>query len=168
MSEFRHVLPDEIPDNVFKLIAKDWMLIASGDLGSYNMMTANWGGVGFLWRKNVCFVFIRPSRYTFEFTEKSDFMSLNFFGEKYRDILNFCGRESGRNVNKMKECALTPFLLESGTVAFKEARIVLDCKKISTASLKDFEFTDKSILEHYADDDYHKLYICEIKDALIK
>ncbi len=168
MNGFRSVSPEALSDNTFKLIAKDWALIASGNKSSYNMMTANWLGLGFLWRKNVAFVFIRPSRYTYEFVEKSKTMTLNFFTEDYRDILNLCGKKSGRDIDKMNECALTPVSCENGTVAFDEARLILNCKAISTAMLNDFEFSDESVKEIYSDNDYHKMYICEITEAFIK
>ena len=48
-------------------IGKDWTLISAGNIDNFNMMTASWGGVGFLWNKPVAFIFVRPNRYTFEF-----------------------------------------------------------------------------------------------------
>lgn len=167
MSDFKLINPEELSDNMFKLIAKDWTLIAAGTPESYNMMTANWVGVGFLWMKNVAFVFIRPTRYTYEFTEKLDHMTLNFFTDEYRDILNLCGKESGRNINKM-DCGLTATETSNGGVAFEEARLVLNCKKMAVGDIKDFDFLDKAPLKWYDGDEYHKLYICEIKEALIK
>ena len=168
MNGFKQIRPEELSDNMFKLIAKDWTLITAGDKSSYNMMTANWLGVGFLWMKNVAFIFIRPTRYTYEFTEKLDSMSLNFFTDEYRDILNLCGKESGRDINKMTECNLTPVTLSDGGVAFDESRLVLNCKKMCTANLDDFDFIDKSVLKWYDGDVYHKLYICEITEVFIK
>ncbi|MFW9922938.1 MAG: hypothetical protein ACFFDW_06575 [Candidatus Thorarchaeota archaeon] len=64
---FTEILPKDLKDNAIQLIGLDWMLIASGSKEKYNMMTASWGGLGVLWHKPVCFVFIRPSRYTFYF-----------------------------------------------------------------------------------------------------
>ncbi len=168
LANFKSINPEELSDNIFKLIAKDWTLISAGGLDSYNMMTANWAGAGFLWRKNVCFLFIRKSRYTYEFTEREDFLSLNFFEEKYRDILTVCGRKSGRDIDKMNDVALTPIELQNDCVAFDEARLILNCKKICTADMDTFNYIDKSILENYADGDFHKLYICEITEAFIK
>jgi len=168
MEEFKIISPSELSDNLFKLIAKDWTLITAGDKDSYNMMTANWLGMGFLWMKNVAFVFIRPTRYTYEFTERLDTMTLNFFTEEYREILNLCGKESGRSIDKMSACNLTPISLHDGGVAFNESRLVLNCKKICTANLEDFEMLDKSILKWYDGDVFHKLYICEITDVFIK
>lgn len=46
------------------------MLVTAGNKDAFNTMTANWGGIGFLWNKPVVYVFIRPERYTFGFMEK--------------------------------------------------------------------------------------------------
>lgn len=48
-------------------LSNNWALVTSGASDNYNMMTVNWGGIGFLWNKPVLFIFIRPERYTFEF-----------------------------------------------------------------------------------------------------
>lgn len=47
----KHIKPEEITDNVIKLIGKDWMLVTAGRPGNYNTMTASWGGAGFLWEQ---------------------------------------------------------------------------------------------------------------------
>ena len=71
-------------ENAIKLIGKDWALITAGDESGYNTMTASWGCMGVLWNKNVCVAFVRPQRYTYEFIENSNTLSLSFFDEKYR------------------------------------------------------------------------------------
>ncbi len=168
LANFKRINPEELTDNIFRLIAKDWTLISAGSPASYNMMTANWAGLGFLWRRNVCFLFIRPSRYTYEFTEREDSLTLNFFDESFRDVLTLCGKKSGRDIDKMHDVPLTPFELVGNTVAFEEARLVLNCKKMCTADMETFNYIDKSVLQNYADGDFHKLYICEITEAFIK
>ena len=74
-NEFSTITAEEMNPNPFSLIGKDWMLISSGNIEKFNTMTASWGGMGVLWRKNVCFVFVRPSRYTYEFMESNDHFS---------------------------------------------------------------------------------------------
>jgi len=49
MSRFVEIKPEDIRDNVFKLIGSDWMLITAGTRDFFNMMTASWGGLGVLW-----------------------------------------------------------------------------------------------------------------------
>ena len=101
---FKSVNPKEIGESAIKLIGDDWMLIGAESGGKINAMTASWGGMGFLWGKEVAFVFIRPSRYTFELLEKSDLLSLNFLPERFRPQLAYCGKVSGRDENKVAAC----------------------------------------------------------------
>ena len=105
---FREISVEELKDNPFTLINKDWMLITAGNEKSHNTMTASWGGVGELWGKYVSTIYVRPQRYTLEFVEREDYYSLCFFGPEYRQALNFCGTKSGRDFDKDKETGLTP------------------------------------------------------------
>ena len=41
--------PSLVKDNFIEIIGKEWMLVSAGDKDKFNMMTASWGGVGFLW-----------------------------------------------------------------------------------------------------------------------
>lgn len=66
----------ELKDNMFETISKEWMLVTAGTKEKFNTMTANWGGIGFLWNKPVAFIFIRPERYTFDFIEQNDYLTL--------------------------------------------------------------------------------------------
>ena len=45
--------PSLVKDNFIEIIGKEWMLVSAGDKDKFNMMTASWGGVGFLWNKPV-------------------------------------------------------------------------------------------------------------------
>jgi flavin reductase (DIM6/NTAB) family NADH-FMN oxidoreductase RutF len=158
---FQTLDPEAVQDNVFKLIGKDWMLITAGTRESFNTMTASWGGMGVLWDKKVCFVFVRPTRYTFEFLEKSEVYTLSFLEEQYRDTLMYCGTKSGRDVNKVTETSLTP-IFGNGTVFFAEARLVMECRKIYVQDITPGNFLDQTINEYYPKKDYHRIYVGEI------
>ena len=69
---FREISVEQLKDNPFTLINKDWMLITAGDGEKHNTMTASWGGVGELWGKYVSTIYIRPQRYTLEFVEREE------------------------------------------------------------------------------------------------
>ena len=159
------ISPENWNENPFCLIGKDWMLVAAAKAdGSSNMMTASWGGVGFLWNKNVCFVFVRPQRYTYEFCEESNRLTLSFFSEKYRSALNFCGSKSGRDYDKAEETGLTKRVTD-GYVTFDEARITIKAKKLFATTLAEGDFIDKSVIPAcYPKKDFHKMYICEIEE----
>ena len=158
---FQTLDPESVQDNVFKLIGKDWMLITAGIRESFNTMTASWGGMGVLWDKKVCFAFVRPTRYTFEFLEKSEFYTFSFLEEQYRDILMYCGTKSGRDVNKVIETNLTP-IFGNGTVFFAEARLVMECRKIYVQDITPGNFLDQTMNEYYPKKDYHRIYVGEI------
>jgi flavin reductase (DIM6/NTAB) family NADH-FMN oxidoreductase RutF len=160
-TRFQTLYPEAVQDNVFKLIGKDWMLITAGTRESFNTMTASWGGMGVLWDKKVCFAFVRPTRYTFEFLEKSEFYTFSFLEEQYRDILMYCGTKSGRDVNKVIETNLTP-IFGNGTVFFAEARLVMECRKIYVQDITPGNFLDQTMNEYYPKKDYHRIYVGEI------
>jgi flavin reductase (DIM6/NTAB) family NADH-FMN oxidoreductase RutF len=158
---FQTLDPEAVQDNVFKLIGKDWMLITAGTRESFNTMTASWGGMGVLWDKKVCFAFVRPTRYTFEFLEKSEVYTFSFLEEQYRAILMYCGTKSGRDVNKVIETNLTP-IFGNGTVFFAEARLVMECRKIYVQDITPGNFLDQTMNEYYPKKDYHRIYVGEI------
>lgn len=166
--EFKPLKPELINDNVFKLIGSDWMLITAGTMQKYNAMTASWGGFGYLWDKNVCICVVRHSRYTFEFIEKAADFTLSFFDEKHRDILNFYGTNSGRDIEKMKGTGLTAQEGTGGLVHFQEAKLYLECRKIYFQDLDPQNFIDPKIANYYSDRDYHRIYIGEITGCFTK
>lgn len=164
---FIETKPELLTDNPFKLIGVDWMLITAGTAESFNTMTASWGGLGVLWDRKVAFCFIRPSRYTFEFVEKAQNVTLSFFEEKHRKALSFCGTHTGRDIDKVKEAGLTP-IKEPGLIYFTEARLVLACRKLYYQDIVPANFLESKINDMYAKKDYHRMYVGEIVKCLTK
>ncbi len=165
---FRRTDPYKLKENVFKLIDKDWMLVTAGTPERWNTMTASWGGLGVLWNKPVAFCFVRPTRYTYEFMEASERYTLSFFAEKYRKALAFCGFHSGRDTDKAKETGLEPVSPGRGTVSFRQARLVLVCRKLYTTDIDPGRFLDPKIDANYPKKDYHRMYIGEIARCLVR
>ena len=168
ISEFKKVDVKTLSDNVFKLLDNDWMLITAGTSDSVNTMTASWGGFGILWNKPVAFIVIRPQRYTLGFVENNDSFTLSFFTEEFRSVLQYCGKKSGRDTNKIKESNLTPMTLDK-SIAFEQACMVLHCRKLYTDSFKPENFIDKDIVgKIYPTKDFHHFFIAEIIDCYKK
>ena len=150
---FTEIKAEELKDNPFDLIGKQWMLITAGNEEKCNTMTASWGGVGIMWGMNVATAYIR---------------TLAFFGEEHREALNLCGRVSGRDEDKIKEAGLTPYYVD-GTVAFEEAKMIFVCKKVYVQRMGEENFVEKANLDKwYADKDMHNMYMGEIKKILVK
>lgn len=168
-STLKLIDPQEITENPFKLILKDWMLVTAGTLDSFNTMTAGWGGLGTMWSKNCASIVIRPTRYTYEFLERNENFTLSFFGDEYKPALNLLGSKSGRDTDKVAESGLTPVAgILPATVEFAEARMVMECRKIYFQDLDPANFLDPKIEDWYPEKDYHRLYIGEIINCLAK
>ena len=170
MNAFRSVAPATLPDNFFTRIGEDWMLItAESSRGEVNTMTASWGCAGILWNKPVAICFIRPQRHTFGIVEDADTLSLSFFpaGEG-REALRYCGTKSGRDGDKFAATGLTVARTAEGTPFVGEANLVLVCRKLYADDLKEGSFIQPEMLRHYPAKDYHRFYICEITDVLLR
>ena len=161
----------EIEGNPCKLVGDDWLLVCAGNKEKYNMMTAGWAGIGVLWSRPVCFIFIRPSRYTYEFIEENDYFTVNFFSKEgkvekeFKKIMNKMGNNSGRDINKMEVDGLT-ISEDTRCVYFNEALQVLICKKWYYQDLIPKQFLDPGIEKHYNGEDYHRMYVGEIIKTL--
>jgi flavin reductase (DIM6/NTAB) family NADH-FMN oxidoreductase RutF len=152
-----------LDDNFIKTIGDEWMLITAGTHEKFNTMTASWGSMGVLWNKPIAICFIRPTRHTYSFANETDIFTLSFFTSKEKKILSYCGANSGRNVDKIAETGLIPLLMENGGIAFEQARLCLECRKIYYDDLKPQHFLNPTIdKKNYPLKDYHRFFIGEI------
>lgn len=103
MGIFHEISPSELKKTPFEMIGKDWMLVTAGNHNKVNTMTASWGGLGVMWGKDVAFTVIRPQRYTKEFIDREETVSLSFYNENYRKQLSLFGSVSGRDRDKISE-----------------------------------------------------------------
>ncbi|CDD49943.1 putative uncharacterized protein [Bacteroides sp. CAG:875] len=161
----------ELKDNMFDAIGKEWMLVTAGTPEKFNMMTASWGGTGILWGKSVAFIFIRPERYTYEFIEKGDTLTLSFLGEAHRDIHKICGSQSGRDIDKVAASGLKPYVTENGNIAYEQARLILECKKLYADFIDADNFVDKLLISRWYGEGhggFHKMYILEIQNVFVE
>ncbi len=157
----------DIKENPVRMIADEWALVSAADGESWNTMTISWGGIGELWGKDVIFAFIRPQRYTREFMDKSDYFTVSFFDEEYKNALRICGSKSGRDCDKTALAGLTPEF-DGEAVYPGEARLVIKCRKIAVQRMDNSGFLDASIESNYSSGDYHFIYIGEIEKVLEK
>ncbi|MBR5202750.1 MAG: flavin reductase family protein [Clostridia bacterium] len=157
----------ELQDNFVKMISNDWALLTAGKDDNFNTMTVSWGGIGELWNKDVCFIFVRPQRYTYEFMEQNDYFSLSFFGGEYKKELGLCGTKSGRDIDKIAETGFTPISLGE-TIGFNQAKVNIVLKKLAYQDMKPDGFVDETIMNNYANNDFHRIYVGEIVKVLVE
>lgn len=159
-------------EDAFRLISREWMLVTAGTRDGYNTMTASWGGLGFIWNKPVAIIFVRDERYTHDFLESCDRVTLSFFGDGCREALQLCGSKSGRDMDKVAASGLVPVEMESGSVSFDQARMTLDCRKLFRSGMVPENFTDKATLDRWYNDNpggsFHTIYILDIEGVYTK
>lgn len=168
MKGYSEIQPERLSVNAIELIGNQWMLITAGSPDRFNTMTASWGGMGVLWNKPVVFIFVRPQRFTFQFTESADHFTCCFFSDSYRKVLNYCGAHSGRDADKIAATGLTPFQTLHGSVAFTEAKLVIECRKIYARDIDPAGFLSPDLIKNYPNKDFHRQYIGEITWCGIK
>ena len=141
----------ELKDNMFHAIGKEWMLVT-------------------LWGKPVAFIFIRPERYTYEFIEAGETLTLSFLGEAHKDIHKICGSQSGRNIDKVAATGLKPQVTPDGNIAYEQARLTLECRKLYADMIKPEQFLDASLIDKWYGEghgNFHKMYIVEIQHVWV-
>lgn len=159
----KEIKVEELNINPFTLIGDNWCLIGAKSDHKFNAMTASWGSMGVLWNKNVVTIYVRPQRYTREFIDVQDYFTLSFFEEKYKKELGtIYGRKSGREINK-EEASGFHTANKDGFTYIEESNLVIACKKIYCGKIRREEFIDPTIEKHYAEKDYHYMYIGEVE-----
>lgn len=168
LDSYRKVNAESIPGNIIKMLSQDWMLITAGNDTEFNTMTASWGGLGYLFGKPGAFCFINPARHTYALMEKYEYYTLTFYTEAYRDVLQYCGSNSGRDKDKVKETGLTPLTMPSGSKAFGEAWMIIECRKLVSQPLSQESIANEEIRKEWIGKQINKLFIGEIINVWIK
>lgn len=164
------IAPAEIADNFIDIIGREWMLVTAGRPENFNMMTASWGGAGYLWNKPVATIFVRPERYTYGFVEEAGRFSLSFLGEAHKAVHKVTGSKSGRDTDKVSEAGLHPRFTETGGIFYEETRLGLECKVLYADMIEASNFLDPALAGQWygTKGGFHKMYVAEITAAYVK
>ncbi|MBO4496547.1 MAG: flavin reductase [Clostridiales bacterium] len=151
----------EFTTDIFSTYDKQWALLTAGSMDKFNTMTISWGGLGTIWGKPVATVYVRTSRYTYEFMENSDYFTVSFYPDSYKKALGVLGSKSGRDIDKMHFEGLTA--VEAGeSVSFKEATVTLVCKKLFKQQLDPKNMPQEIADQFYKTDAPHDMFIGEV------
>ena len=165
----KEIKPSEIKDNPIELFGKDWALATAGTSGNFNTMTISWGMIGNLWQIPIAMRYVRPQRYTHQFTEKYDKFTLSFFHPDMKKTLAVMGSKSGRDIDKMHYTGLDAVELPSGQIGFKQAKLIIECEKAYSDVFKERNFIDMDLMESvYPSKDFHTFYIGRITHVWVE
>jgi flavin reductase (DIM6/NTAB) family NADH-FMN oxidoreductase RutF len=157
--------------NPFNLIGGEWMLVAAGnEQTGCNTMTISWGHLGCLWGHNdpSAVIYIRSSRFTKQFVDQEQYFTLSVMDQSFKKQMAYLGSVSGRDEDKLAKAGLTP-LYADNSVYFKEAKLVLVCKKVYASVVSTEGILYQDIIDaNYAQGDLHTMYVGKIEKVLVR
>ena len=140
------------------------LLVSRNEEGVPNAMTIGWALLGVVWRRPVCAVLVRPSRYTYGCMEATGDFTVNVPPQSLADKVLFCGTESGREYDKFSECGFTP--TESKYVrspGIEECLLTYECNIVQKNDVEPDHFTPEISQTLYAEGDFHRVYYGEVR-----
>jgi len=159
------IAPMDLALHPFHQWDKGWFALTAGDFSAqkFNAMTVSWGSLGIMWNRPFAQAVVRPTRFTYGFTEAFDNFTLCAFPEQYRKALNILGSRSGRDGDKIAAAGLTPVASQFvSSPAFAEAELVFECRKIYVGKIDPSGFQDAAIDGNYSGGDYHQVYFGQV------
>jgi flavin reductase (DIM6/NTAB) family NADH-FMN oxidoreductase RutF len=150
-------------DIVLKNISKGAFLTVASD-ERINTMTIGWGSLGHLWGKPIFMIMVRKSRYTYQLIEKSNEFTVTLPEDNdLKKELIYCGRNSGRDINKFEVCGLTPVkgrLVKTPIIG--EGKIHFECQVVYKQEMDPVNLNLEYMNKWYPDEDYHCIYYGEV------
>ena len=145
----------------------DAELLAAGDREKSNAMTIGWGGIGTLWGRTALTVYVAEKRYTKEFMDRSEYFTVMAFDVVHSNVLNYMGRQSGRDGDKAKALGLHTAYTENGTPYYTEAEMVIECRIMYAAPFDPQNFKSDAPKNMYRNfpAGVHTMYIGEVVNA---
>ncbi len=154
----------EFSDNPFTFFATP-LLLCAGDKEGSNAMTIGWGAAGNVWSYEPCItVYVAEKRYTREFLEKAKYFTVMKISD---DVLDYMGRNSGRNGDKAKALGLHLAYTANGAPYYTEATEVYKCEIVYGAPFDEKGFrnnTPKQLYSHFSAG-IHSMYIGQVVSA---
>ncbi|MGC4017972.1 MAG: flavin reductase family protein [Muricomes sp.] len=99
------------------------VMVSAGDkMGNQNILTVAWTGT-ICTNPAMVYISVRPERHSYQMIKDAGEFVINLTTEKLAKVTDYCGVQSGRNVDKWKETGLTPGKSEN----LKYAPIIEEC-----------------------------------------
>jgi flavin reductase (DIM6/NTAB) family NADH-FMN oxidoreductase RutF len=149
-------------DKLFEMLSHGGALLASTrEDGSSNVMTIGWATAGIIWGLPVMVVLVRPSRYTYQFIEKSGVFTVNVPTAEMRAYVNMCGTKSGRDVDKLADVPAS-MGQKVNCVTLDECPLVYECRVVHTNDIVPENLVPEITGRAYRQGDFHRLYYGQI------
>ena len=140
-----------------------------------NTMVIGWGTLGVEWGKPIFTVFVRESRLTKQLLDENPEFTINVpLAAMDPEVLRVCGRESGRDVDKIQKLGLTLEAPLTGSVpGIRELPLTLECKVIYRQDQDPDAINEENTRRYYPipegweKGDYHTAYYGQVVAAYV-
>ena len=166
-----HIKYYEHFDKLYKALHADGaFLVVKDKNGKINTMTIGWATLGLVWSRPMMTVFVRPNRFTYELIENASSFSVCVPGTgKNKEELIFCGTNSGRMVDKIKQCKFTMVKgMLKDTVVIEECKLFYECEIVEKNKVLPETLSKEIIDDLYPKKDFHSVYYGEIKHCYFR
>jgi flavin reductase (DIM6/NTAB) family NADH-FMN oxidoreductase RutF len=152
-------------EQALKQIEKGGAFLTVKCCDEINTMTIGWAMFGIVWQKPILMITVRPIRHTFSIIEKINNFTLSVPSGGMEEELMFCGTQSGRDRDKIKECNLKireGQIVESPVIQVDG--IHFECRIVFKTTMDPINLVE-AYEKFYPGKDYHTLYFGEILDC---
>ena len=164
----RKVDPFDYAGQICKAMPKGVLLTTALE-GKVNTMTIGWGHIGIEWGRPIFVAYVRESRFTKEYLEKTGEFTVNIpLTDCDKNILACCGTKSGRDMDKIAHLGLDLEAPETISVpGIRQLPLTLECKVIFRQDQPLGGIEQDVIQRYYSQGDPHTAYYGQILNAYI-
>lgn len=116
MSGYKQMSASEISESIMQMFKDNQVLVVAGESNGLKVMPALWSGLGSFGSKPVSMSIVKSEG------ANEDIYTISFYTQIHKDALD--------RVAKGEESKLTPITTPSGAIAFAEAWMIIECKKV--------------------------------------
>lgn len=132
MEGFKKVTAQDIPKDFIKLLEKPTLVTITKD---GKAVAATWAGTNNFFGKQVSMIIMNSQAAAANSIEAGDTYTISFFTSASRDALAFSKDKGLIDAKELTSKGLYPVATEGMTIAYNEASIVIECRKITDQSL---------------------------------
>lgn len=128
------------------------VLISCGNKQTTNLFTVAWAGT-VCTNPPMVSISVRPERYSYDLIRESKEFAINLTTSELAFATDFCGVRSGRDVDKWKECRLTP--IEASEIhcpLVKESPVNIECRVTEIKELGSHHMFIADVVAVHVDD----------------
>jgi flavin reductase (DIM6/NTAB) family NADH-FMN oxidoreductase RutF len=154
---FSEITPEEMLEMNTDLFGegypiKGFPVITAKSGNTINSMVGSGGGIGTFMKYPAAWNLIRADRYTLEIIKDAKAYTISYFTKEHQSQIIPLGRKSGRDSAKMQETTLTPFELQSGSIGYNEAELIIDCSLLALPTINETDLYSEELLRFVADE----------------